>query len=142
MKYKILYDYGTYEGNVIDDAEFDTVDEAIQHAVAQNYSTTFRIISIHWEPQIASVSPTNLPSDMTPTNRKSDEQIIEEFRKANDTNYRGTVAVIDETWLRTALSEARASERANIKAEIRGWFGDDYDPTSYDWVVQRLNDLT
>lgn len=50
MKYKILRDYGC-DGNTFDDAEFDTVEDAVKHAVAQNYATIFRIVSIHWEPK-------------------------------------------------------------------------------------------
>lgn len=54
MKYKILYDYGT-DGNIIDDGEFDTIDEAIKGAVSKNYCTKFRIITIAWD----AVTPTN-----------------------------------------------------------------------------------
>lgn len=50
-KYRILYDYGAVEGNKIDDEEYDSVDEAIKAAVAKNYCTIFRIISIEWEPK-------------------------------------------------------------------------------------------
>ena len=61
MKYKILYDYGM-EGNQLDDSEHDTVEDAVKHAVAQNYATQFRIISIHWEPKYS--TPT-ISSDKT-----------------------------------------------------------------------------
>lgn len=50
MKYRIMFDYGNYEGYKLEDAEFDSVDEAVKHAVAMNYSTTFIIVSIHWKP--------------------------------------------------------------------------------------------
>ena len=50
MKYKILYDYGV-KGNKFDDTVFYSVEEAIKHAVAQNYGTPFRIVSVHWEPE-------------------------------------------------------------------------------------------
>jgi len=50
MKYKIAFDYGSYEGIKIQDGEFETVDEAVRHAVSMNYSTPFIIISIHWVP--------------------------------------------------------------------------------------------
>jgi hypothetical protein len=51
MKYKILRDYGS-EGNIFDDSEFDTIEEAVKHAVAQNFSSIFRIVTIHWEPEL------------------------------------------------------------------------------------------
>jgi hypothetical protein len=52
MKYKIMFDYGSYEGYKLEDPEFETVDEAIKHAVAMNYSTPFIVVSIHWQPKI------------------------------------------------------------------------------------------
>lgn len=52
MKYKILYDYGPYDGNVVDKSEHDTVDDAVKYAVSQNYGVRFCIISIFWEPKI------------------------------------------------------------------------------------------
>lgn len=52
MKYQIMFDYGAYEGLKLEDIEFDSVEDAVKHAVAINYSTTFIIISIHWKPQI------------------------------------------------------------------------------------------
>ena len=55
MKYKILYDYGM-EGNVIDDDEFDTVDDAVRGAVQKNYFTKFRIITIAWTPDTTTIS--------------------------------------------------------------------------------------
>jgi len=51
MKYKIMFDYGAYEGYKLEDAEFDTVDEAVKHAVSMNYSSPFIIVSIHWKPE-------------------------------------------------------------------------------------------
>jgi len=50
-KYKIVFDYGTYEGLKIQDGEFETVDEAIKHAVGLNYLTPFIIITIEWQPE-------------------------------------------------------------------------------------------
>jgi hypothetical protein len=50
MKYRILYDYGSYEGMKLQDKKFDTVDEAVKYAVSQNYSTSFIIIQIAWTP--------------------------------------------------------------------------------------------
>ena len=52
MKYKILFDYGAHEGFKFQDEEFETIDEAIKHAVALNYSIPFIIVSIHWKPEI------------------------------------------------------------------------------------------
>lgn len=57
MKYKILFDYGAYEGlKFVDEIEFDTVDEAVKHAVAMNYSTTFIVVSVHWKPEYKTIS--------------------------------------------------------------------------------------
>jgi hypothetical protein len=49
-----MFDYGSYEGYKLQDEEFDSVDEAIKHAVALNYSATFIIVSIHWTPKLSS----------------------------------------------------------------------------------------
>jgi hypothetical protein len=54
MKYEILRNYGT-EGFKFDDPEFDTVDEAIKHAVASNFCTPFYIVSVHWKPEITKI---------------------------------------------------------------------------------------
>lgn len=51
MKYKIMFDYGAYEGYKMQDDEFDTVDAAVKHAVALNYSAPFIVVSVHWEPE-------------------------------------------------------------------------------------------
>ncbi len=51
MKYRIIFDYGTYEGMKLQDDIFDTIDEAVKHAVSMNYGTSFIIVSIHWEPK-------------------------------------------------------------------------------------------
>ena len=51
MKYRIAFDYGSYEGLQIKEGEFETIDEAIRHAVGMNYSTPFIIISIYWTPK-------------------------------------------------------------------------------------------
>jgi hypothetical protein len=59
MKYKILFDYGSYGGMAFADApDFDNVEEAVQHAVAMNYATRFIIVSVHWEPKYVPTSPT------------------------------------------------------------------------------------
>lgn len=51
MKYKILHDYGAYEGmKFYDEKEFDTVDEAVKFAVNLNYATRFLIVHIAWQP--------------------------------------------------------------------------------------------
>lgn len=50
MTYKILYDYGT-SGLSLDDKQFETIDAAIKAAVAERYGVSFRIISIHWDPE-------------------------------------------------------------------------------------------
>jgi hypothetical protein len=52
-KFKILFDYGSYEGNKFyDEEEFDTVDDAIKYAVSLGYATPFRIVKIYWEPAL------------------------------------------------------------------------------------------
>lgn len=55
-KYKIMFDYGGYEGYKLQDGEFDTVDEAIKHAVALSYSTPFIIVDIVWKPEYKDLS--------------------------------------------------------------------------------------
>jgi hypothetical protein len=50
MKYRIAFDYGSYDGLKIQEGEFDSVDEAIKHAVGLNYCVPFLIITIAWEP--------------------------------------------------------------------------------------------
>lgn len=52
MKYRIAFDYGVYEGIKIQEGEFDTVDEAVKHAVGMNYGTPFIIITINWTPKV------------------------------------------------------------------------------------------
>ncbi len=50
MKYKILFDYGAYEGMKFQDEEFDSVGKAVKHAIGLNYSTPFLIVRIiDWE---------------------------------------------------------------------------------------------
>lgn len=51
MKYRIAFDYGAYEGLKIQEGEFETVDEAVKHAVGMNYLTPFIIITIAWTPK-------------------------------------------------------------------------------------------
>lgn len=48
--YRIMFDYGSHEGYKLQDERFETVDEAIKHAVAMNYSAPFIIVTINWEP--------------------------------------------------------------------------------------------
>lgn len=49
-KYKILFDYGSYEGMKFQDEEFDTVAEAVKHALQLSYSCPFLIVNIiDWE---------------------------------------------------------------------------------------------
>ena len=54
MKYRIMFDYGSSEGYKLEDMEFDTVDDAVKHAVAMNYSTTFIVVGIFWKPKYLS----------------------------------------------------------------------------------------
>ena len=50
-KYKILFDYGAYEGmKFYDEKDFDTVDEAVKFAVGLNYATRFIIVKVYWTP--------------------------------------------------------------------------------------------
>ncbi len=50
-QYKILFDYGSYEGmKFYDEKEFETVDEAIRFAVGLNYSTPFLVVKVFWKP--------------------------------------------------------------------------------------------
>ena len=51
MKYKILHDYGAYDGmKFYDEKDFDTVAEAVRFAIELNYSTKFLIVQvIDWE---------------------------------------------------------------------------------------------
>lgn len=46
MKYKIMFDYGAYEGLKFQDEEFDDVNTAVQHALALRYSTPFIIVIV------------------------------------------------------------------------------------------------
>ena len=50
-----MFDYGSHEGYKLQDEEFNTVEEAVKHAVAMNYSTTFIVVEIHWEPKLIKV---------------------------------------------------------------------------------------
>lgn len=53
MKYKILFDYGAYEGFKFQDEEFNTVAEAVKHAVGLNYCSPFLIVQvIDWEAKL------------------------------------------------------------------------------------------
>ncbi len=66
MKYKILFDYGTYEGFKFQDEEFDTVDAAVKHALALRYSTPFLIVVIvQWTANY------ELKDDAAPTQRET-----------------------------------------------------------------------
>jgi hypothetical protein len=47
MKYRIIHDYGAYEGmKFYNDVEYDTVDEAVKAALAVNYGTPFLIVHV------------------------------------------------------------------------------------------------
>lgn len=53
-KYKILWDYGAYEGMKFDDMEFDTINEAVKEATSRSYTTKWLIVRvivrvIEWE---------------------------------------------------------------------------------------------
>lgn len=49
-KYKILFDYGAYEGCKFQDEEFTSVRDAVKHAVELNYATKFYVVEvIDWE---------------------------------------------------------------------------------------------
>lgn len=49
-KYKILWDYGGYEGLKFHDVEFDSIDAAVKMATEQSYSTRWLIVKIiEWE---------------------------------------------------------------------------------------------
>lgn len=51
-KYKILFDYGSYEGmNFYEEKNFNTIDEAVKFAVSLGYSTTFLIVQVVWNPK-------------------------------------------------------------------------------------------
>lgn len=50
MQYRILTDYGSYEGMKFQDGVFDTVDEAVRSAMDINSAFKFLIVSvIDWE---------------------------------------------------------------------------------------------
>ena len=50
-KYKILFDYGGYDGmKFYDEKDFETVDEAVKFAVGLNYATKFLIVMVYWRP--------------------------------------------------------------------------------------------
>lgn len=46
-----MFDYGAYEGYKLEEMLFDSVDEAVKHAVSMNYSSSFIIVAIHWKPE-------------------------------------------------------------------------------------------
>jgi hypothetical protein len=47
MKYKILHDYGAYEGmKFYDEKEFDTVAEAVRFALELRYGVPFLIVQV------------------------------------------------------------------------------------------------
>lgn len=54
MKFKILRDYYT-SGYFFEEGIFDTIDEAIKHAVITS-CTPFIIVSVHWEPEFKKVN--------------------------------------------------------------------------------------
>lgn len=52
MKYKIMHDYGSYEGyRFVDEIEFDDIETAVKHAVAMAYPTPFIIVTVVWKPE-------------------------------------------------------------------------------------------
>lgn len=64
--YRILFDYGVYEGNKFDDKEFAWLDDAIKYAVGLGYGTPFRIVQIAWatdKPPSTSRAATPLPTE-------------------------------------------------------------------------------
>lgn len=51
-KYRIMFDYGNYEGMKFQDGEYATVKDAVKEALSLNYSTPFLIVRvIDWEAQ-------------------------------------------------------------------------------------------
>lgn len=49
MKYRILFNWGS-EGFKFQDEEFETVSEAVKHAILLNYAAPFSIVQIiEWE---------------------------------------------------------------------------------------------
>lgn len=49
MKYKILFDYRT-DGYKFEDEEFDTIAEAVKHAIDLNYCIPFLIVQVvEWQ---------------------------------------------------------------------------------------------
>lgn len=51
MKYKIMHNYGTYEGYHFADGEFDLIEDAVKHGVAMNNASPFIIVNVVWEPK-------------------------------------------------------------------------------------------
>jgi len=49
MTYRILFDYGPYEGMDLDDEEFDTVDAAVKRAATYNGTPVLIVQVIDWE---------------------------------------------------------------------------------------------
>ena len=49
-KYRVLVDYGVYEGMKLQDEDFDSVNEAVQWAIGMNFGRNFKVIQIiTWE---------------------------------------------------------------------------------------------
>ena len=68
-KYRILWDYGGYEGMKFHEKDFDTVDEAVKEASSQSYSARWLIVRVvEWEAN-EKKSPFPTPEEManTPT---------------------------------------------------------------------------
>ena len=48
--YKILWDYGSYEGMKFHDGDFDSIDAAVKEATSMGYTTKWLIVQIvEWE---------------------------------------------------------------------------------------------
>ena len=45
-KYKILWDYGGYEGMKFHDEDFDSVEEAVKTAISHAYSARWLVVKI------------------------------------------------------------------------------------------------
>lgn len=45
-EYKILFDYGAYEGCKFQDETFTTITAAVKHAMGLNYSSPFFIVKV------------------------------------------------------------------------------------------------
>lgn len=61
-KFKILFDYGSYEGmKFYDEKTFSNVDDAVKFAVSLGYCTTFLVVQVMWDPNSAGVIASSEP---------------------------------------------------------------------------------